>query len=327
MSDSYSDASNQAVHADVDCIWAVTESKAGTLTQCLGVARQLNPSPSVKTISRTRGIRKWFEPPLFRRRELEPKVLVSCGFRSEKPSLEIKVAYGGRPVTVHLQRPRIEGYDIVFVSRHDWAPELNSRPNYHPMVGVPHQITAARLSGLRDDARKRFRAEGRRVAAVFVGGPNGAYLYDVQTHDLIRDAVKELERQGWRLLVSVSRRTEEGTLKAVMKLRSPNVDVWDRTGDNPYLEYMAAADGFLIAKDSITMPCEALATGKPVYSLDLTKVPGPRLEKFEFYHRDLDKTLGLTRPFGGTLDSYAYQPLDETRRIGSVIRSTLRPGV
>jgi mitochondrial fission protein ELM1 len=309
---------------DVDCIWAVTESKAGTLTQCLGVAKELNPAPLVKTISRTRGIRKWFEPPLFRRKEQEPAVLVSCGFRSELPVLDIKAAYGGRPLAVHLQKPRIEGYDLVFVSRHDWVPEMDARPNYHPMVGVPHQITPARLNVLRDDARTRFAGDGRRVVAVFVGGSNGAYLYDDKTHERISDAVKHLESESWRVLVSVSRRSDEETLRALLKLRSPNIDVWDRSGENPYLHYMAAADGFLIAKDSITMPCEALATGKPVYSLDLTQIPGPRLEKFEFYHRDLAQNLGLTKPFGGKIEPYDYQPLNETRRIGSVIRSALK---
>jgi uncharacterized protein len=319
------DTSNDEAIPAADCGWAVTESKAGTLTQCVGVLKQLTPSPVVKTISRSRGIRKWFEPALFRRSEREPVVLVSCGFRSEKATLDIKSAYGGRPLAVHLQRPRIDGYDMVFVSRHDWVPELDNLPNYHPMVGVPHQITSKRLSPLREDARARYGSGGKPIAAVFVGGPNGAYLYDEKTHDVISQAVRHLELEGWHVLVSVSRRSEEATLKALLKLRSPNVDVWDRTGENPYLSYMAAADGFLITKDSITMPCEAVATGKPVYSLELTHVPGPRLEKFEFYHRDLSKTLGLTRPYHGQMEAYTYQPLDETRRIGSIIRSVLNP--
>ncbi|MDQ0322866.1 mitochondrial fission protein ELM1 [Pararhizobium capsulatum DSM 1112] len=216
---------------------------------------------------------------------------------------------------------------MVFVSRHDWVTELDSLPNYYPMVGVPHQITPVRLKALRDDARARFAGDGRRVVAVFVGGSNGAYLYDDKTHKHIGDAIKHLEAEGWRVLVSVSRRSEEETLHSLLKLRSANINVWDRNGENPYLYYMAAADGFLIAKDSITMPCEALATGKPVYSLDLTQIPGPRLEKFEFYHRDLAETLQLTKPFRGKIESYDYQPLNETRRIGSIIRSALKAAV
>lgn len=308
---------------DVRSVWAVAESKAGTITQCLGIGKQFHPAPVVKLVSRSRGLRKFFEPPLFRKKELAPDLVISCGFRAEPPVLAIKAAYGGAPLTIHLQRPRIEGYDLVFVSRHDWTEELDQRPNYHPMVGVPHQITAARLSPLRAAARARFSARERPVVAVFVGGSNGAYLYDDRTHETIKDAVLDLEKNGWRVLVSVSRRSDDETLRALMTIASATIEVWDRQSENPYLDYMAAADAFLIAKDSITMPCEALATGKPVYALDLTRIEGPRLDKFERYHRDLQQTLKLTRPFEGQLDAYPYEPLDETRRIASIIRSSL----
>ncbi|WEX75771.1 mitochondrial fission ELM1 family protein [Sinorhizobium numidicum] len=309
---------------DVNCVWAVAESKAGTLTQCLGVGKELNREPVVKLISRARGLKKLFEPALFRKREQGPDLVISCGFRSEQPVLDIKAAYAGRPLTVHLQRPRIEGYDLIFVSRHDWVDELNDRPNYHAMVGVPHQITAARLEPLRDPAREHFSVDSRPIVAVFVGGSNGAYVYDHDTHEKIKAAIKHLEEDGWRILVSVSRRSEEDTLRALTPLRNENIAVWDRRSENPYLHYMAAADAFLIAKDSITMPCEALATGKPVFSLELTPVAGPRLEKFERYHRDLQETLKLTRPFEGKIEIYSYEPLNETHRIASVIRSELQ---
>ncbi|MDX0413403.1 mitochondrial fission ELM1 family protein [Sinorhizobium medicae] len=309
--------------SNTSCVWAVAESKAGTLTQCLGVGKQFHREPVVKLISRTRGLRKLFEPRLFRKKEQRPELVVSCGFRAEPAVLDIKAAYGGKPVTVHLQRPRIEGYDLVFVSRHDWVDELNRRPNYHSMVGVPHQITWARLAPLRDAARRRLSPDGRPIVAVFVGGSNGAYVYDDRTHQNIKGAIEQLEKEGWRIVVSVSRRSEDHTQQALSTLNSESIAVWDRRSENPYLDYMAAADAFVIAKDSITMPCEALATGKPVFTLELTHVAGPRLDKFERYHRDLHETLQLTRPFEGKIEPYSYEPLDETRRIASVIRSKL----
>lgn len=308
---------------NVNCVWAVAESKAGTLTQCLGVGKQFHREPTVKLISRSRGLKRLFEAPLFRRKEQGPELVISCGFRAEPAVLDIKAAYGGRPFTVHLQRPRVEGYDLVFVSRHDWVEELSNRPNYHPMVGVPHQITAGRLKPIRQEARERLSPDGRPIVGVFVGGSNGAYIYDENTHAIIREAIAQLVNDGWRAVVSVSRRSEDETQRALSTLNSDSIVVWDRRSENPYLSYMAAADAFLIAKDSITMPCEALATGKPVFILDLTSVPGPRLEKFERYHRDLRDTLHLTRPFEGKIESYTYEPLDETRRIASVIRSEL----
>lgn len=302
--------------------WAVTEEKAGTLTQCLGIAKQIDPEPVVKIVTRLRGWRKWFRPRLFSVREEEPAFMVSCGFRAEEPVLAIKHAFGGRPFAVHLQRPRVDGYDLVFVSRHDWVPELDGIDHVHKMVGVPHQITPEKLSTYAGD-RTRYAEPGDRVAAVFLGGSNGAYLYDERCHLAIRDAVRGLEAAGWKVLISVSRRSSDETLQAVLKLRSSKVTVWDRTGENPYFAFMAAADAFLIGKDSITMPCEALVTGKPVYTLDLTPVPGERLTKFETYHRDLRDTLKLTRAFNGELGAYAYEPLNETKRIGGIVAQAL----
>nr|WP_046117710.1 ELM1/GtrOC1 family putative glycosyltransferase [Ensifer aridi] len=308
---------------DMNCVWAVAESKAGTLTQCIGVGKQLHPTPVVKLISRSRGLKKFFEPPLFRKKEERPELVISCGFRAEPAALEIKAAYGGKPLTVHLQRPRVEGYDLVFVSRHDWIDELSNRPNYHQMIGVPHQITGCRLAPLREAARRRYSPDDRPVAAVFVGGSNGAYIYDENTHENIRRAIKQLANDGWRIVASVSRRSEDHTQRALFELTNESIAIWDRRSENPYLDYMAAADAFVIAKDSITMPCEALATGKPVYSLNLTPVPGPRLDKFERYHRDLSETLQLTRPFEGKIEPYDYKPLNETHRIASIIRCKL----
>ncbi|MET0358380.1 MAG: ELM1/GtrOC1 family putative glycosyltransferase [Pararhizobium sp.] len=315
--------------------WAVTEEKAGTLTQCLGIAKEIDPDPVVKIVTRPRGWRKWFRPRLFSVRESEPAFMVSCGFRAEEPVLAIKSAFGGRPFAVHLQRPRVDGYDLVFVSRHDWVPELDGIDHVHKMVGVPHQITPERLAE-HAGSRARYAEPNDRVAAVFLGGSNGAYLYDDRCHLAIGEAVRGLEAAGWKIVISVSRRSSDETLQAALRLRSANVTVWDRTGDNPYLAFMAAADAFLIGKDSITMPCEALVTGKPVYTLDLTPVPGERLSKFETYHRDLRETLKLTRAFAGDLAPYAYEPLNETKRIGGIVAEALsdrqthgarRPGV
>ncbi|KQS75567.1 nucleoside-diphosphate sugar epimerase [Rhizobium sp. Leaf384] len=302
--------------------WAVTEEKAGTLTQCLGIARQIDPAPVVKIVTRPHGWRKWFKPRLFSTREAEPAFLVSCGFRAEEPVLAIKHAFGGRPFAVHLQRPRVDGYDLIFVSRHDWVPDLDGIGHVRQMVGVPHQITPERLAAYAD-SRSKYAEPTDRVAAVFLGGSNGAYLYDDACHLHIRDAVKGLEAAGWKVVITVSRRSSEETLQAALTLRSENITVWDRTGENPYLDFMASADAFLIAKDSITMPCEALVTGKPVYTLDLTPVPGERLLKFETYHTDLRETLNLTRAFKGDLAPYVYEPLNETKRIGAIVADAL----
>lgn len=300
-------------------VWAVSEVKTGTLTQCLGVGAYFDPQPTQKIVKPVHGIKRLFAPSLFSRSETPPEIIISCGYRPEKPVMAMRRAFKGYPLTVHLQRPEIEGYDLCFVSRHDWTSELDGKPNFHKMIGVPHRVTAERLAPLKQAARARFAPNGERVLAIFLGGPNGAYVYDEAVHRRIAEIVADIVSQGWRVVISTSRRSQPPTLEAVLSLRGPQVDVWDRTGENPYFDYLAAADAFLIAKDSITMPCEALVTGNPVYTLDLTQVAGERLEKFERFHRDLQTVLSLTRSFNGALDPYPYETISETPRLAGII--------
>ena len=303
--------------------WVISETKAGTITQCLGVASAFDTCPAQRIVDYLPRWKRLFKPPLFQASEPEPSLLVSCGMRSEKPAMAMKDAYCGRPLAVHLQRPKADGYDLAFVSRHDWLPEFDDLANYHQVVGVVHRINREDLGRRRSAARKRLAPDDDKIAAVFVGGSNGAYLYDEQALASIRSAVHCLADQGWKVLVSTSRRSSSQTLAEMLTLSSERVSVWDRLSENPYLDYLAAADAYLIAKDSVTMPCEALATGRPVYSLDLTHLAGKREMKFERFHDDLQRVLKLTRPFAGTLDAYDYVPLDETSRIVNIVDKEL----
>jgi mitochondrial fission protein ELM1 len=110
----------------------------------------------------------------------------------------------------------------------------------------------------------------------------------------------------------------------MLALRGDRTFVWDRTGENPLIQFFALASAFLVGKDSVTMPCEAASTGSPVYILDLPRIAGEKLEKFERFHADMSATLGITRPFIGTLDPYSYEPLNEAERIAGEISRQMR---
>jgi len=199
------------------------------------------------------------------------------------------------------------------------------------MLGVPHRVDATEITASREGARRRFAPDGGKVATCLIGGPNPAYDFDVQTMDRIISAVRTLLGEGWRCLVSTSRRTPAEFHDRLMLIESPNMLVWDNKGENPYLEFLAAADAFLVTEDSITMTCEAIATGKPVYSIPLAGTPGPRLEKFKRLQATLRDHLQVTRPFEGLLDAYAYTPFNDAenvaREILPLLRSGLAPGL
>jgi mitochondrial fission protein ELM1 len=306
-------------------VWTVSEAKAGTLTQCLGVARLIDPKPYQVVVKRElpawrRGI---FSP--YRRLKVpEPQLVVSCGGVANSHVEAIVAACKVKPFTVHLATPQPEYtgvFDMAFISRHDWSDEKARHTNWHEMVGVPHQIDHQIVDRLREQARKRWASKGDKVVTVLAGGANRAYLYDDATIDRLIETVKQLAANGWTVLASTSRRSRADLLDRLLSLRSDRIVVWDRQGANPFRDFLAAADAFLVTKDSITMTCEALATGQPTYVFDLAKNPGARLDKFEWFHRDMSETLKLTRPFNGTLEGYDYEPPHESRRIASLIES------
>lgn len=308
-------------------VWTVSSGKAGTLTQCLGVAEHLDPQPYSFIVKQP--LKRWQIGPFSPHRGIggaEPDLLVSCGVRAEKHVFAIARRFRNRPFRVHLQTPRgslDKDYDRVFVSRHDWTEEIGARPNFRPMIGVPHRITAARLVPLREEARRRFLAGRDRAVTFLIGGSSKAYQFDPPTIERLLGSMRKLAAEGWRVLASTSRRSESVILERLKAMGDRGITVWDRTGENPYLHFLAAADAFAVTKDSLTMHCEALASGRPVYTFDLARQPGEKIDSFEWFHRDMSETLGLTRPFDGQMSPYEYEPPDEARRIAEHLRGVV----
>ena len=96
-------------------VWTVSESKIGTSSQCLAVAKFLSPQPSEKTFEPNRNWRRVFDGPLFVRWEKEPNLVISCGFRAEKRVMKIKQTYklGGR-----RSAPKVARRDFALKEQH-----------------------------------------------------------------------------------------------------------------------------------------------------------------------------------------------------------------
>ncbi|WP_167591650.1 mitochondrial fission ELM1 family protein [Jiella endophytica] len=309
-------------------VWTVSETKAGTLTQCLGVARFIDPEPHVITVRKEF---RWLKPTISHFRDLltrrQPDVIISCGGKALSHTMLIARLCRKRPLTVHLAGPQPayeDRYDLAFVSRHDWTPEREKKPHLHPVIGVPHRVDPEEMAERRPSARARLAPGNARIATILVGGPNKAYLYDEATIDRLVAAIRDLAAGGWTVLVSTSRRSPASLQERLAAIGDEKIVIWDRKGDNPFRDYLAAADALIVTKDSVTMLCEALATGKPVYAFDLAHRPAnPHLDKFERYHADMSETLGLTRRFAGSLEPYDYTPPEEAKRIAAMVTQRL----
>ena len=152
----------------------------------------------------------------------------------------------------------------------------------------------------------------------------GLECLEVVFGDALVAQLRGLQAGGWSLLVTTSRRSDPAVLPRLQQaLAGDRGFVWDRTGESPYFQYLAITDAVLVTVDSITMTCEAASTGLPVFSIPLDETPGAYLDKFHRFHRDMQETLGVTRPFAGTIEPYSYTPLDEAGRIAGIIRDRL----
>lgn len=305
--------------------WVVTDGKIGMVNQCLGLAGALGVTPEQKTIELARPWR-WL-PPVLTPSSLSvlargsdpltppwPDLLIASGRKSVPVSRAVRRASGGATFTVQIQDPAVapDAFDLVVAPEHDGL----HGPAVLSALGSMHGITARTLG----DARARFASRvadlPRPLVAVLLGGDNAVYRMSEACADRLIGQLRALATQGYGLAVTASRRTPDAVVAQLERdLDLPGVDIWDGTGPNPYLGFLAAADAVIVTGDSVNMVSEAAATGKPVHVVHLDGGS----EKFTRFH-DAMAARGITRTFDGVIASWTYALPDDTARAAAEIR-------
>jgi len=309
--------------------WVLSDGKAGTEVQSIGLAEALGLEPEVKRL-KIKAPWRWLPPPLWPAplRSLDadgavlappwPEILIAGGRLTAAPAAAIRRAARGGTFAVQIQDSKIDPrrFDLVVTPEHDrlrGANVLTTR-------GALHRVTPARLAAAAARLAPRLSGLPRPLVAVLIGGANRAYrLTPALVARLTADLTALARDQGASLLVTVSRRTgaeQEADLRA--GLAGVAAEFWDGNGENPYLGYLGLADALVVTGDSVTMISEAAATGKPVHVVEL---PGGTA-KFRRFHAGMGAA-GITRPFAGRLESWDYPPLEETARAAAEIRRRL----
>lgn len=300
-------------------VWVVSESSAGTLNQALGVAERLTETPIVKVVAKERRWKQWLMPFRQEKTEAAPDVIISCGMVAERFVCAMKSAFEGRPLAVHLQHPgKNDCFDVVFVSGHDWLPAFDQSPRIHRMLGVPNRLREDDLLGRRAAARATWAKADERVAALLVGGPNQAFSFAEGTGHRLKEVVEAALAKGWVVLATVSRRSPQSVTESLSHLSHPRFVMWDAQGDNPYRDYLAAADALIVTQDSISMASDAIVSGKPLHILPLRVVDEIKAQKFSRFHAEL-YSRGFAREFSGTIEGETYKAPDETGRIAAIV--------
>lgn len=323
------DAANRGRILEGAPAWIISDGKAGHEGQSLGVAEALGLDVQMRKVSPS-GLFKfmapWGPPPpsdLPHRLNSPlappwPQIAIAAG-RTTIPYIKALKRQAGLAVyTVILMDPRTSANAADLI----WVPEHDGRhgPNVIRTFAAPHRFSAARLLRLRSAPPPAIQALPSPRIACLVGGPNGDYTYTDADIARLVAWIDVLAAQAAGLMVTTSRRTPVALVEALrQKLAERNVILWNGHGENPYPDFLANADAFIVTADSVSMLCEAAATGRPIHVFE----PSGGGAKFRRFHAGL-ATLGATRTLPETirlpLDSWSYEPVQSADVIASEIR-------
>lgn len=245
-----------------------------------------------------------------------PRLVISVGRRSVPIALAVKRLSGA--FALHIQNPKVPArlFDLVAAPVHDNF----TGDNVIVTFGAVHSVTPRRLA----EAAKAFAAQIDPLPhpriAVLLGGASQAFSFPPEVAAILGADLADLARDtGGSLLVTPSRRTGGASLSAIRQaIRDVPHVVWDGAGDNPYHGFLGAADAIVVTEDSVNMVTEAAGTGKPVYVQSLLG-RSTRLARFH----ELMRERGATRPFAGKLESWTYEPVNDTELVASAVRRAL----
>ncbi|MGV1014435.1 MAG: mitochondrial fission ELM1 family protein [Methyloceanibacter sp.] len=311
--------------------WVLTDGSVGMEAQGLAVAEAVGLPASLKRVRVEGAMRllpaplQLLVPPTHLIRSVQsneplappwPRLVISIGRRSVPIALAVKRLAGA--FALHIQNPKVPArlFDLVAAPLHDDF----TGGNVIVTFGAVHNVTPERLADAAKSFTGRIESLPHPRIAVMLGGDSQAFRFPPDEATAFGAKLAALAREtGGSLLVTPSRRTAPAALAALTKaIGGVSHFVWDGTGDNPYLAFLALADAIVVTEDSVNMVTEATGTGKPVY---IQSLPGSstRLARFHALMREH----GATRPFDGRLESWTYPPVNDTERVASVIRRAL----
>lgn len=327
MSKTLADSPRLDEAAQQPLTWILTDGTVGMRIQCLGLAKAAGLTPIVKHIHPSWLLRAL--PALGTVGGIPaaaggdllaapwPDVVISCGRRTAGAALAVKRLSGGSSFLAHIQDPRLDPrrFDLLVVPEHDPTRGANVvttlgalNPHDPEILARAARTWEPEVAGL-----------PRPLVAVMVGGSNKRYDFSPTSVGRFVDRLCAVADAGAGLLVATSRRTDPATRAALRDgLADRPAVVWTGDGENPYLAFLALADALIVTSDSVNMASEACATGKPVHIASVE----PESGRLAAFHARL-RAAGHSRPFADRIETWSHPPLDETPRVGEILRRRL----
>ena len=298
----------------------VTDGKIGDLVHCRGLADAMGLEPREIVVA-PRLPWRWLAPfgsgdPLERVRLVtppSPDIAIASGRRAVPYLRALKRASSDHTFTICLKDPRTGTGCADFV----WVPEHDPLrgPNVLVTLTAPHGLSAARLARERAALPAETSALPSPRVTVLLGGPSGRNRFSSANIGAFIEKLLALQGQAGAILLTPSRRTPPAftaRVRSALEASGAPLLVWDGSGDNPYLTWMAAADALVVTGDSVNMVGEAAAMGRPVFVHRPARL-SPKIARF----LDAMEGRGAIAPFKGRLDDRPFAPLDATPHIAA----------
>lgn len=232
-------------------------------------------------------------------------VVIGCGRSTVALCAMLKHLEPTRTFNVQIQHPCVplDWFDTVVVPRHDFPNGAGNRDNLLLTSGTVHDITLESLRQHGCEWKKELdnKLQGRQRRVLWlVGGPCRGFAFtERDAEEMVKEVTSALPRTNEvAIIVTFSRRTPLNVQKilccglfARFSMPGQILVVKDTERQIPYNALLATASCIVTTPDSISMTTEAIATGKPVFTIGVEKCKG----KFSSFHQSLFK-LRATAP-------------------------------
>jgi mitochondrial fission protein ELM1 len=247
-----------------------------------------------------------------------PDILIASGRRAVPYLRKIRRLSCGRTFCVFLKDPRTGPSTADLI----WAPEHDAvrGPNVLVSPTSPHCFPPQQIAMQREKLVPEIMALPHPRTTVLLGGTTKAYRYDNTALTRLKGHLQAAAKAGGGFMLSSSRRTEASLMATALAAIDgcPQI-VWEGSGEkNPYANFLAGADAFVITADSTNMLSEATTTGRPIFYFEGTGGS----KKIRHMLHNLTAA-GVAQPFVGDLAAPSYQPIDVTMQIAEAIKAGL----
>ncbi|MEM9740169.1 MAG: mitochondrial fission ELM1 family protein [Pseudomonadota bacterium] len=326
-------------------IWAVSDGRAGNAAQVraianalgstlrwMGIAHITGQGHRAEPVTLTPGApwtwlpaSTWRAPLLALPKDQKailtppwPTVWLGAGRRTAPYSAYVKHHAGDETLVVHMLDPKLvpKSFDLLVTPEHDGV----EGSNVLSTLGSPSYFSPDNM----EDAGQAFADladEPGKSALVILGGDSKTHTFTQGAAETLAMQLTALSGQGWRLRITVSRRTPAPILARMRSLADQiGARFWASSADgpNPYLAWLMFSDVAIVTEDSANMLSDAAYHGLPVH---MARLHG-RAEKFDRLHESLIKR-GVARWFDGSLGSWSFEPLREADRVADAIVTKL----